>query len=617
MKRRILSLVLLLAVSVGMAACGTKDTSAEPTAAPVQDAGTIGNTETPEVNTGNQQAEATPEPEKKPKYAAGTILRVTAEDTGAIWEEASGKLGINLETVVPGDAEETENVEKQTEKVDLLSGTVTGLSEAGVAGDVVNIAEYLEDMPNFKAYLKANSTVRFSITGDIGNGAIYIVPYPEKVYGMERLPFMRTDWIEKLLNGEGAYEAENSGTIPAAVYTPYMPTADTIAVTVVKADGSATETIKKDYDAAGNIIQIMNEALVLGDVTGAEAVNMLRDYIDQAYHGYYGTNRADLFIGQNAAWDADEFVALLRCVAANPQTLTGTETVQGIFCGEDIYQLAAVLFGVRGMESENDFLYVGEDGLLRDARQEAKTYEALEKMNAMVQEGLVAVQVGNPEDADAEVALEKKSCFMYYASCETPETQNETDTNDGENHRAVLIPVARWYDGTNTEGVYMRFTESRKSVGSQGFGISKESIGDDSDKLFAALALMDYAYSKEGGFPASDNPEVIFGAIRCGVIKYPEAGLTENPWYTSVATMFSNTADEAKMMEGFLELNSCGGEFLCDIVVDGYDGAGIAEMKDAVSAAKTVSETWGGSSYLIFKQLAWERLLTYYEKSLK
>ena len=116
MKKRIFSLGLLLVVSVGMVACGTKDIPAEPTTGPVQEAGTTGDTETPDVNNDNPKAEATPEPEKKPKYAAGTTLRVAIGDTGAIWEKASGKLGINLETVVPGNADETEDetTEKQT-----------------------------------------------------------------------------------------------------------------------------------------------------------------------------------------------------------------------------------------------------------------------------------------------------------------------------------------------------------------------------------------------------------------------------------------------------------------------------------------------------------------------
>ena len=61
---------------------------------------------------------------------------------------------------------------------------------------------------------------------------------------------------------------------------------------------SGTEKVTKDYDAAGNIVQKMNEA---GSMSGVDAVNMLRTYIDQAYGGYYGTTRSDLFCGQNAA----------------------------------------------------------------------------------------------------------------------------------------------------------------------------------------------------------------------------------------------------------------------------------------------------------------------------
>ena len=152
-----------------------------------------------------------------------------------------------------------------------------------------------------------------------------------------------------------------------------MPLSGKIEIETPTADGTATEIVTKDYDAAGNIVAKMNEA---GEIDGVTAVNMLRTYIDQAYNGYYGTNRADLFIGQNAAWDADELVALLRCVVANPQTLNGTDSIQGLFSREDdnnqrrvdMFRFAGVLFGVRGLESRQDYLYVGNDGKLHDAR---------------------------------------------------------------------------------------------------------------------------------------------------------------------------------------------------------------------------------------------------------
>ena len=38
------------------------------------------------------------------------------------------------------------------------------------------------------------------------------------------------------------------------------------------------------------------------------------------------------------------------------------------------------------MESRQDYLYVGSDGKLHDARQEVDAYKALEKMNDMAKE---------------------------------------------------------------------------------------------------------------------------------------------------------------------------------------------------------------------------------------
>ena len=143
---------------------------------------------------------------------------------------------------------------------------------------------------------------------------------------------MRVDWVQKLLDGEGEFTADASNTTADPVYQPYMPTSGKVEVDVVSADGSKAEKVTKDYDAAGNIVAKMNEA---GSMDGVAAVNMLRTYIDEAYGGYYGTQRSDLFVGQNAAWDADELVALLRCVKANPQTLNGTDTIQGLFTREE------------------------------------------------------------------------------------------------------------------------------------------------------------------------------------------------------------------------------------------------------------------------------------------
>ena len=95
----------------------------------------------------------------------------------------------------------------------MVSGTATKLTENGEAGNMVNIAEYLDKMPNFKAYLDANPIVRMSITGNTDTGAIYFSPYFDGVDDIERMPLMRTDWVEKLLNGEGEFTASSSKNI--------------------------------------------------------------------------------------------------------------------------------------------------------------------------------------------------------------------------------------------------------------------------------------------------------------------------------------------------------------------------------------------------------------------
>ena len=435
-------------------------------------------------------------------------------DLKPTWVEVQNVLGITFEDKYQGNntTKEFEYWKDRLAEVDMVSGTAVTLSEYGETGALVNIAEYLDQMPNFKAYLEANPIVRLSITGNTTTGAIYFSPYFDGVNDIERMPLMRVDWVQKLLDGEGEFTADACGNTAEPVYEPYMPTEGVVEIDVVNVEGTAVETISKNYDAAGNIVALMNEA---GSMSGVDAVNMLRTYIDVAYDGYYGTNRSDLFVGQNAAWDADELVALLRCVVSNAQTLNGTDTIQGLFTREDnnnqrrvdMFRFAGVLFGVRGLESRQDFLYVGEDGLLHDARQEEATYEALENMNAMVEEGLISKAFVDMSEESTKTYLQNDLGFMHYDYNQTQTVYNATVLDEGEKYMAVMVPVACWYDGTDEDGVFMRFTESWRSVKTDGWGISKAGVGDDTNKLNAALALIDYAYSDKGMILMSYGPD--------------------------------------------------------------------------------------------------------------
>lgn len=437
-------------------------------------------------------------------------------DLKPTWQAVEELLGIKIEDKYQGNSAKDEYTywDAQMDQIDMLSGTAALLSENGQQGKLVNLANYLDKMPNFKNYLDANPIVRLSITGAAAgpnSGAIYFSPYFDGVDDIERMPLMRTDWVELLLNGEGDFTADKSNLLADAVYTPYMPVSGTVDIDVVKSDASGTETVTKNYDAYGNIVEKMNAE---SSLDGVAAVNMLREYIDKTYDGYYGENRADLFIGQNAAWDVDELVALLRCVVSNPQTLNGTDSVQGLFTREDannqrrvdMYRFAGTLFGVRGMESRLDYLYVGTDGELHDARNEEETYNAISKMHDMALEGLISQAFINEEDVNTEKYLSDDNGFMHYDYNQTQTAYNATalDNAAGEKYMAVMVPVARWNDG---EEKYMRFTESWRSVKTDGWGISVAGVGDDENKLNACLRLIDYAYSPDGQILMSYGPD--------------------------------------------------------------------------------------------------------------
>ena len=446
-----------------------------------------------------------------------TLADGVTYNTGSLkptWVALQDILGVKFESKYQGNgsSKEFEYWKDRLNEVDMVSGTASTLSEYGEVGSLVNLADYLDLMPNFKAYLEANPIVRLSITGNTKTGAIYFSPYFDGVNDIERMPLMRVDWTMKLLDGEGEFTAEACKDLAPYAYTPYMPTSGKIEIETPTLDGTATEIVVKDFDACGNIVQMMNDA---GPMNGVQAVNMLRDYIDKAYGGYYGTQRSNLFIGQNAAWDADELVALLRCVVANPQTLNGTDSVQGLFSREDnnnqrrvdMFRFTGTLFGVRGMESRQDYLFVGTDGVLHDARQEAETYVALERMHAMAAEGLISQAFIDGAQETSSTYLENDLGFMSYDYNQTQTVMNATKLQEGEKYMAVMIPVARWFDGTDENGVYMRFTESWRSVKTDGWAISKAGVAGDDNKLFAALALIDYAYSEKGQILMSYGPD--------------------------------------------------------------------------------------------------------------
>jgi hypothetical protein len=451
------------------------------------------------------------------------------DDLKPVWKELEKRLNVTFNNVYAGNTSvqneyrhwKTQNFEG----VDVVVGNADEMASDGKTGQIVNLAEYLDYMPNFKRFLEENPIVYLSVISDVNTGAIYYAPYFDGYDDIEKYYLMRTDWLEKLLDGEGDFTADQSDKfgdiVGEAVYEPYMPTSGKLEIESLKADGSGTEVITKNYDTTyGNIIEYMNEN-VDANTTGVELVNMFRKYIDAAYNGYYGTNRSQLFAGNNACWDADELVALLRCVVTNTFALTGQneDKVTGLFPREaklnrtsDLFSLVS-LFGVRGYESRNDYLYFDAQGNLRDARADVEFAEAIDKLNQLYKEKLILQDFDTTEDTIYKVMYQQNKGFMIYDYCQTQTLYNNDATTLAKeknfNLAPIINPVAKWFDGTNVkngkdEGVWMRFTESWRSVKTNGWCIPTTCTGE---ALNAAIALFDYMYSEEGNILMSFGPD--------------------------------------------------------------------------------------------------------------
>ncbi len=406
--------------------------------------------------------------------------------------------------------------------VDVVVGNASSMAEDGRAGNMVDLSLYLDLMPNFSKFLKDNPIVNLSVISDTKKGSIYYAPYFDGYNDIEKYFLMRTDWVEKLLDGDGEFTATTSDTFGAicktATYTPYMQTSGKLEIESLTADGSATQKITKNYDAEyGNIVAYMNEHATAA-TTGVELVNWLRGYIDTAYNGIYGNKRSHLFTGYDACWDADELVALLRCIVTNTQALTGQNEnkVQGVFPREselnrtsDLLSLVS-MFGVRGYESRNDMLYFDGKNVLCDARGSEDMINAANKLNELYKEGLILQNFDMKIGGNAkigELMYKGNQGFMIYDYCQTQCLYNEHKDIKGKiegfNLSPVINPVAKWFDGTEG-GVWMRFTESWRSVKTNGWGIPSTCTGD---QLKAALKMFDYVYSKEGQILMSYGPE--------------------------------------------------------------------------------------------------------------
>ncbi|MDE7086948.1 MAG: hypothetical protein K2O67_02025, partial [Clostridia bacterium] len=232
---------------------------------------------------------------------------------------------------------------------------------------LLDLSNYLDEMPNYKAFLEENSVVRVSLTSDTSTGAMYAAPYFDGYDDIEKYVLCKINWVESLLDNttggdtavtfrKHANEKKLDTTAKASI-TSYMGTTGKYNVSVLDKDGnvlaagidvnygnaldaakSATAELGKAVSEAagvaytgtsGNIVDILNFVIDTkeGDVTGAQLLKITQEYIKVAYcvggtnTSFYtqsGYKLSDVFVGNSAAWDVDLYAALGRCLVTNP-----------------------------------------------------------------------------------------------------------------------------------------------------------------------------------------------------------------------------------------------------------------------------------------------------------
>ncbi len=307
---------------------------------------------------------------------------------------------------------------------------------------------------------------------------------------------------------------------------------------------NAVEGVTASTIESGNIVDIQNAAInaTEGKVTGAQLLNILRAYIDVAYdvEGEKYDYRSDVFCDYDAAWDVDLLVAFMRCLVTNTSMLSDInlksgdnyKLVFGLMARQgdtmqrqsDLQSLAGELYGVRGLTSRYEYAYIDSDGTYQDARLDTATYDAMDRLHDMADEGLLYT-------GSAQSTSNNNGSNFYYNDASTPvtfmmydyvqtQTSNggfvaqgvNTNTNVPSDFDSAPLntPVSKWSDGTTDddgytyiteEGTtykYMRFTESWRSVKNTGFAIPYAYVQNNPDALAACLAIIDYMFSNDG-----------------------------------------------------------------------------------------------------------------------
>ena len=453
-------------------------------------------------------------------YVSGGKLMSISNNTGAPYEALDGEvyndgdllptwqaIGEKLNVVfndIATISDESTNAQferLQSESfagVDVVNATGALIGPEGVSGNFVNMADYLDDMPYLKAFLDENPAVRQSITS--ADDGIYFTPYFDGFGEQELMFLMRIDWVEDILDLDNPTFDSGVGVVPDSYTRRDITVPIDVDITVANADGS-TRTVNKAYTS--NILDTL--AALGSSATGAQIANAFKAHIQDTYGDQGYEKLSDVFVGTDAAYDTDELLALMYVVKSNPQFLTRQQTaplnsVEVLFPreakGSRIRNLfrGLEMFGVRGVVSRAEWLYIDEDDMLNDARHDQGFVDAVNDMADMYADGLIIQNPEEPANFNWRTDLLSNSkgfiTYDYNASSTTTSLISAGQAVDPDySFQAVLPPVCDWLG----DGEYFHFSESVRSVKNEAWGIPI-GVAEDETKLYRVLKLFDEMY---------------------------------------------------------------------------------------------------------------------------
>ncbi len=449
------------------------------------------------VATGNTSRTITYNQSSPLTLSDGTV--VSAGMLKPVWSYIGETLNITFEDVTVQDQKASEAIQvgSTTDFADANiyggSSIVEQLLYYGTEGKFVNLSEYMElgYMPNFAAYLEENPSIKSAITAYDGN--IYYVPYIAEIGTFARTFCIRESWVTALLDETDAdYDTTDFETYYEGYYIGDNARTGDNGGSVTPKEGT---TITKKTDQ--NIIEIQNNL----DVKNGETLTTA--FIQYIEDNYDYDDPSELFLGENAAYDIDELIALFRCIKANASYLTDgqTDTVWPLFTRQSSYREDLIRFAtywggqqVYSSDTYSATWYLDEDGNLQYSYDDEGIWNALVYLSQMDAEGLIYSDVYDTTNKtnhrttlwgtdDSDSPSYGFMTFDWIASS-TADSLNEDTV-------VVLPPVAE------INGVWQYYIENARTIKSDGWAISVAGCSTE-EELVRSLTLLDYFFSDEG-----------------------------------------------------------------------------------------------------------------------